>query len=183
MSVARGIGAAVLAVALAFLLQQSDDRRSPASAQVAAATPPVAQPAPSAAGHAVVHAGDAPSLPGEPPFRDHDFAVTSDAPDGPVVVLRSSSRSGRNLAIELATREPLPEGKRVFANVSVSDALGNTVMDCTWRDVALGGDDAHKLDCELPAGTALPLSISGHQLSAPSFIENPQVVAIDRRAQ
>lgn len=181
MSVARGIGAAALAVALAFLLWQSGDHPAPAPAQVAAATAPVAQPAPSTAGHAMV-AGDAPSLPGEPPFRDQDLAVTSDAPDAPVVVLRSSSRSGRSLAIELATREPLPEGKRVFANVSVSDALGNTVMDCTWRDVALGGDDARKLDCELPAGTALPLSISGHQLSAPSFIENPQVVAIDRRA-
>jgi len=66
--------------------------------------------------------------------------------------------------------------------VSVSDALGNTVMDCTWRDIALG-DDMRKLECELPAGSELPLTISGHQRSAPSFVENPQVVAIDRRAQ
>jgi len=182
MSVARSI-AAVLAIALVVLLGRSDERPAPAPpAQLAAASAPSA-PAASPSAAAVVHATDAPSLPGEPPFRDHDFAVTTDMPDGPVVVLRSSSRSGRDLAIELATREPLPEGKRVFANVSVSDALGNTVMDCTWRDVALGGDDARKLDCELPAGTALPLSISGHQLSAPSFVENPQVVAIDRRAQ
>jgi hypothetical protein len=70
------------------------------------------------------------------------------------------------------------DGKRVFATVSVSDALGNTMMDCTWRDVELDGD-ARKLDCELPERVELPLTISGHQRSAPSFVENPSVAAVD----
>ncbi|HEY0987897.1 MAG TPA: hypothetical protein VGD80_12625, partial [Kofleriaceae bacterium] len=84
----------------------------------------------------------------------------------------------RDLSIELATREPVAEGKRVFATVSVADALGNTIMDCTWRDVELS--EARKLDCQLPEGTPLPLAISGHQRSAPGFVENPSVVAVDR---
>jgi hypothetical protein len=108
--------------------------------------------------------------------------MTSDSPDAPAVALRSSSLSGRDLSIELATREPAAEGKRVFATVSVSDALGNTLIDCTWRDVDLT-DDAHKLDCELPVDAALPLTISGHQRSTASFVENPTVVAVDKGVQ
>jgi len=65
---------------------------------------------------------------------------------------------------------------------SVSDALGNTLIDCTWRDVDLT-DDAHKLECELPVDVALPLTISGHQRSAASFVENPTVVAVDKGVQ
>jgi len=134
--------------------------RSAAPSAVAAATPPT------------------PALPDGPPFREQDFAVTTDMPEGAVVALRSSARVGRALAVELGTTMPLPEGKRVFANVSVSDGLGNTIMDCTWRDVELT-DDVRKLDCELPADVELPLSIAGYQLPAPSFVEAPVVVATD----
>jgi hypothetical protein len=113
------------------------------------------------------------------PFRGHDFVVTTDTPDGPPVVLRSALRTGRDLALELGFGQPLPAGQRVFATVSVSDELGNTVLDCTWRDVELTGDDAHRLDCQLPADVHGPLTISGHQRSGPSFVEAPTVVAID----
>ena len=113
------------------------------------------------------------------PFRDRDFVVTTDAPDGPRVVLRSALRTGRDLALELGFGQPLPAGQRVFATVSVSDELGNTVLDCTWRDVELTGDDAHRLDCQLPADVHGPLTISGHQRSGPSFVEAPTVVAVD----
>lgn len=123
----------------------------------------------------------APSL-AEQPFAGQELAMTSETPDAPAVALRSSSVSGRDLEIELATREPVAEGKRVFATVSVSDALGNTLMDCTWRDVDLT-DDARKLDCELPEGVELPLTISGHQRSAASFVETPTVVAFDNGVQ
>ena len=95
-----------------------------------------------------------------------------------MVALRSSALTGHDLSIELATREPAADGKRVFATVSVSDALGNTIMDCTWRDVELDGE-ARKLDCELPERVELPLTISGHQRSAPSFVESPSVAAVD----
>jgi hypothetical protein len=116
-----------------------------------------------------------------PPFRAQDFAVTTDAPDGPGIALRSSTRVGRNLAVELATTGPLRDGARVFATVSVSDGLGNTLMDCTWRDIELTGDDPRTLDCELPVDTQLPLAISAHQRSGPSFVESPTVVAVDTR--
>jgi hypothetical protein len=135
----------------------------------------VTSPAPSPA------PASAPSLPDQP-FAGQELAMTSDSPDAPVVALRSSSRTGRELSIELAVREPVGEGKRVFATVSVSDALGNTLMDCTWRDVDLT-DDARKLDCELPVDVALPLAISGHQRSTASFVENPTVVAVDKGVQ
>ena len=115
------------------------------------------------------------------PFAGQELAMTSDVPDAPVIALRSSTRSGRELSIELATREPAPDGAHVFATVSVSDALGNTILDCTWRDVELT-DDARKLDCELPADVALPLTMSGHQRSSASFVENPIVVAVDKGA-
>jgi hypothetical protein len=108
--------------------------------------------------------------------------MTSETPDAPAVALRSSSRSGRDLSIELATRAPAAEGKHVFATVSVSDGLGNTILDCTWRDVELT-DDARKLDCELPENVVLPLTISGHQRSAASFVETPTVIAIDNGVQ
>lgn len=181
MQLVRGIGATAIAIAL-VLLWRSTDR----SAAPRAGLAPGAALAPAATATARVTrvaAAAPPALPGDPPFRDQDFAVTTEMPDGPRIVLRSSARTGRALAIELASREPLAAGAQLFANVSVSDGLGNTVMDCTWRDVELTGDAGHKLDCELPADVALPLSISGHQLSSPSFVENPQVVAIDRRAR
>ena len=183
MQLARVVGAA--AIALAVLLWRSDDHPAPVPA-------PPALPAPSAAlapAVAPVHTAPAaattppPALPGDAPFRGDDFTVTTEMQDGPMIVLRSSARTGSRLAIELATREPLAAGKQLFAIVSVSDGLGNTVMDCTWRDIELTGDASRKLDCELPAGVALPLAISGTQLPAPSFVESPQVVAIDRRAQ
>ena len=53
----------------------------------------------------------------------------------------------------------------------------NTALSATVDQL---GDDACKLDCELPADVALPLAISGHQRSAPSFVETPAVVAIDQ---
>jgi hypothetical protein len=141
------------------------DAASPARAP---AEPPTGAPAPAP-----------PALPDEPPFGAHDLVVTTDMPEGPVVVLRSSARSGSDLAVELAASEPLPDGRRVFATVSVSDGLGNTIMDCAWRDIELTGGDARKLACELPADVPLPLAISGHQRPTPSFVEAPVVVAID----
>jgi hypothetical protein len=184
---ARVIAGGALAAALAFLLGRSGEHPAPASpglrGQPAALPAPVPHPTAPAAAVAARAAAATPALPGDPPFRDQDFVVTTEMQDGPMIVLRSSGRAGRDLAIELAAREPLPAGKRLFAIVSVSDGLGNTVMDCTWRDVEITGDAGHKLDCELPADVALPLTISGHQLPAPSFVESPQVVAIDRRAQ
>jgi hypothetical protein len=119
-----------------------------------------------------------PELPDAAPFRDQDFVVTTDMPEGPMIALRSAMRNGRSLAIELATRKPVAEGTRVYAIVSVSDRLGNTILDCTWRDIEVS-DAAHTLDCELPLDAELPLAISGHQLPAPSFVESPRVVAID----
>jgi hypothetical protein len=123
-----------------------------------------------------------PELPDGAPFRAQDLAITTDMQEGAVVALRSSSRAGRDLTVELGIREPLPEGKRVFANLSVSDALGNSILDCTWRDVELTSE-ARTVECELPLGVELPLSISGHQLPAPSFVESPSVVAIDKAAR
>jgi hypothetical protein len=181
---------AVLAVGLAFLVAfvvltwQSRGALAPDAADAAEAAPLALQVAAApvvAASITAVARTAAPSLPDEP-FAGHELAMTSDTPDAPVVALRSSARNGRDLSIELATREPVAEGKQVFATVSVSDALGNTVMDCTWRDVELT-DDARKLDCELPDGIELPLMISGHQRSAASFVETPTVVAIDNGVQ
>jgi hypothetical protein len=181
--------AVVLSLAIAVLVVWR--QRDPAGGPGAAAPTAVAPTAPtvssgrvdSAATAAVPGAARAPtatpSLPDGPPFREQDFAVTGDGPDAPLLALRASARDGRSLSVELGTREPSPDGKRVFATVSVSDALGNTLIDCTWRDVDVT-DDARKLDCELPADVALPLTISGHQRSAPSFIETPAVVAIDK---
>jgi hypothetical protein len=60
----------------------------------------------------------------------------------------------------------------------VSDGLGNTILDCTWRDIELT-DDAKQLECELPEGVELPLAIAGYQLPEPSFVEAPVVVATD----
>jgi hypothetical protein len=179
---ARVGGGAAIAVALVSLLWRSDDHPAPAPSAL-----PV-QSAALAAQVAPVHTAPAatappPALPGDAPFRSDGFIVTTEMQDGPMIVLRSSARTGSRLAIELATREPLAAGKQLFAIVSVSDGLGNTVMDCSWRDVELTGDASRKLDCELPADVALPLAISGTQLPAPSFVESPQVVAIDRRAQ
>jgi len=185
MSLGRAVVAVGLAFALAFAVLSWHSRKSAAPAEVAAPTQralpvlagaavaAVATPAPVAA----VVRGAAPALPDEP-FGGREMAITSDEPDAPAVALRSSMLAGRDLSIELATREPVAEGKRVFATVSVADALGNTMMDCTWRDVELS--EARKLDCQLPEGAALPLAISGHQRSAPSFVENPSVVAVDR---
>jgi hypothetical protein len=183
---------AVIAVGLAFLVAfvvlswRSREAAAPEAAVPEAARPgsPVAQvaTAPSvAASMTAVSQTASPSLPDEP-FAGRELAMTSETPDAPAVALRSSARNGRDLSIELATREPVAEGKHVFATVSVSDALGNTLMDCTWRDVELT-DEARKLACELPDGVELPLTISGHQRSAASFIETPTVVAIDKGVQ
>lgn len=180
MSLARTLAAVVVALAIALVLVwRSGERAAPASAEGEALTSTpsgIARFAPPAARAVPVTAS--PSLP-DAPFRAEDFAVTTDMPEGPLVVLRSSMRVDRELTVELAPRARLPEGKRVFAIVSVSDGLGNTLLDCTWRDVELTGD-ARKLDCELPLGVDLPLAISAHQLSAPSFVENPTVVAVDK---
>jgi hypothetical protein len=182
---------AVIAVGLAFLVafvvlswhsrEAAPGAAAPEAARLGSAAAQ-ANAAPSAAASitAVSHAAS-PSLPDEP-FAGRELAMTSDTPEAPAVALRSSALSGRDLSIELATREPVAEGKHVFATVSVSDALGNTLMDCTWRDVELT-DDARKLACELPDGVELPLTISGHQRSAASFIETPTVVAIDKGVQ
>jgi hypothetical protein len=192
MSLGRATALVGAAFVLAFVVLSWRSQRAarPAAPQVAAAAqapitasvttpmsagPHAPSPTPSSA------PSPAPSLPDQP-FAGRELEMTSDSPDAPAVALRSSSLSGRELSIELATREPAAEGKRVFATVSVSDALGNTVIDCTWRDVDLT-DDAHKLDCELPVDVALPLSISGHQRSAASFVENPTVVAVDKGVQ
>jgi hypothetical protein len=120
-----------------------------------------------------------PALPDGPPFREQDFALTTDMAEGPMVALRSSARVGRALTVELGTTMPVPDGKQVFVNVSVSDALGNTILDCTWRDVELTAD-ARKLECVLSADVVLPLAIAGFQLPAPSFVESPVAVAIDK---
>lgn len=189
MSLTRAVVAVGLAFLVAFVVLSWRSRQaaalevaSPArAAERIAAAPTGASPSVATSITAVSPGAAAPSL-AEEPFSGHELAMTSDAPDAPVVALRSSSRSGRDLSIELATREPVAEGKRVFATVSVSDALGNTLMDCTWRDVELT-DDARKLDCELPEGVELPLTISGHQRSAASFVETPTVVAIDTGVQ
>jgi hypothetical protein len=188
---------AILAVGLAFLVAfvvLSWRSRQAAVAQGAApahragqvgsapaGASPRAATSISAVSHGAAAQGAAPSLADEP-FTGQELAMTSDTPDAPAVALRSSSRSGRDLSIELATREPVAEGKHVFATVSVSDGLGNTLMDCTWRDVDLT-DDARKLECELPDNVELPLTISGHQRSAASFVETPTVVAIDNGVQ
>jgi hypothetical protein len=183
---------AVIAVGLAFLVAfvvlswHSREAAAPEAAAREAARPgspaePVAAAPSVAASITAVARAAPPSLPDEP-FAGRELAMTSDTPDAPAVGLRSSARNGRDLSIELATLEPVADGKHVFATVSVSDALGNTLMDCTWRDVELI-DDARKLDCELPDGVELPLTISGHQRSAASFIETPTVVAIDKGVQ
>src|SRR6185503_960603 len=160
MSLGRAVVAVGLAFALAFAVLSWHSRKSAAPAEVAAPTQralpvlagaavaAVATPAPVAA----VVRGAAPALPDEP-FGGREMAITSDEPDAPAVALRSSALAGRDLSIELATREPVAEGKRVFATVSVADALGNTIMDCTWRDVELTGD-ARKLDCQLPRASS-----------------------------
>jgi hypothetical protein len=182
MSLGRAVVAVGLAFALAFALLSWHSRESVAPAEAAAPAQrevPVAAAAVAAPAAPAVPTvrGAAPALPDEP-FAGREMAITSDEPGAPVVALRSSLLAGRDLSIELATREPVAEGKRVFATVSVSDALGNTIMDCTWRDVELS--EARKLDCQLPEGVELPLAISGHQRSAPSFVENPSVAAVDR---
>lgn len=182
MSLGRAVVAVGFAFALAFAVLSWHSRKSAAPAEAAARAQraiPVLAGAAVAATTATAPAvlGAAPALPDEP-FAGREMAITSDEPDAPVVALRSSMLAGRDLSIELATREPVAEGKRVFATVSVADALGNTIIDCTWRDVELS--EARKLDCQLPEGAPLPLAISGHQRSAPSFVENPSVVAVDR---
>lgn len=179
MSLNRSLAAIAFAlvVALAVVVMQARDagvQRPPAPPAPAAESP---APAPSPRAPAPQRAA-APALPDDAPFRQHDLVVSTDMPEGPLVALRSASRSGRDLAVELAAVAPAPEGKRLFATVSVSDGLGNTVMDCTWRDIELT-DDTRKLDCELPVDVALPLTISGHQRPAPSYVETPQVVALD----
>jgi hypothetical protein len=189
MSLNRAVAAVGLAVAItiAVLSWRSRDAASPADETAASAQP--VEPAITAGVTTPMSAGPrapaphapAPALPDEP-FAGRELAMTSDSPDDPPVALRSSSRNGRNLSIELATRAPAGEGKRVFATVSVSDGLGNTLLECTWRDIDLT-DDARKVDCELPEGVALPLTISGHQRSAASFVETPAVVAVDKGVQ
>jgi hypothetical protein len=191
MSLSRAIAVVGAAFVLAFVvLSWRSHRATPAGPEVAAAGPHAAQVEITASVTTPMSAGPrapspapspAPALPDQP-FAGRELEMTSDSPDAPVVALRSSSRNGRDLSIELAIREPAGEGKRVFATVSVSDALGNTLIDCTWRDVDLT-DDAHKLECELPVDVALPLAISGHQRSAASFVENPTVVAVDTGVQ
>jgi len=193
MSLSRAIALVGAAFVVAFVvLSWRSHRAAPAGPEVAAAAPQGAQAitagvttamsaGPRAPSPAASAPSPAPALPDQP-FAGRELEMTSDSPDAPVVALRSSSRTGRDLSIELATREPAGEGKRVFATVSVSDALGNTLIDCTWRDVDLT-DDAHKLECELPVDVALPLTISGHQRSAASFVENPTVVAVDKGVQ
>lgn len=186
MSLARVVAVAV-AIVLAVVVWRSRGAGPVASAGSQATVPlaapavPAAPASPSAAaapGLARATAPAAPELPDAAPFRDQDLAVTTDMPEGALIALRSSMRDGRNLAVELATREPAPEGTRVFAIVSVSDRLGNTILGCTWRDIEIT-DDARRLECELPLDVELPLAISGHQLPAPSFVEAPRVVAID----
>jgi hypothetical protein len=180
MSLGRGVAAVGLATAFAFALLSWQSRESAApveAAERAAAGERATAAAVTAPTALAPTRGAAPVLPAEP-FAGREMAITSDGPEAPTVALRSSALSGRDLSIELATREPPVEGMRVFATVSVSDALGNTVMDCTWRDVELGGD-ARKLDCQLPEAVELPLTVSGHQRSAPSFVENPSVAALD----
>jgi hypothetical protein len=190
MSLTRAVVAVGLAFAIAFVILSWLSREAAAPEVAEPAEParpaePVATPgaAPKVAASitSMPRGAAAPSLAAEP-FTGQELAMTSDTPDAPAVALRSSSRSGRDLSIELATREPVAEGKHVFATVSVSDRLGNTLMDCTWRDIELT-DDARKLDCELPDNVELPLTISGHQRSAASFIETPTVVAIDKGVQ
>jgi hypothetical protein len=181
MSLGRAVTAVGLAFALAFAILSWQSRESaapaeelaaPSEARAAAEGAAVAAAAPSARSAR----GAAPVLASDP-FAGREMAISSDGPEAPVVALRSSALTGRDLSIEIATLEPL-DGKRVFATLSVSDALGNTMMDCTWRDVELDGA-ARKLDCELPERVELPLTISGHQRWAPSFVENPSVAAVD----
>jgi hypothetical protein len=192
MSLGRAIALVGAAFVLAFVVLSWRSHRaaSAAGSEVAMGAPQAAQAAITASVTTPMSAGPrapspgpspAPSLPDEP-FAGQELEMTSDSPDAPRVALRSSSLSGHALSIELETRDPVTEGKRVFATVSVSDALGNTLIDCTWRDVDLT-DDARKLDCELPVDVALPLAISGHQRSAASFVENPTVVAVDNGVQ
>jgi hypothetical protein len=182
MSLGRAVAAVGVAFALAFAILTWHSRESaapaeetavPSAARAAAAVAPVAAVAssPRSARRA------APML-ASAPFDGREMAISSDGPEAPVVALRSSALSGRDLSIELATRALPADGKPVFATVSVSDALGNTILDCVWRDVEIGGD-ARKLDCELPEGVELPLTVSGHQRSAPSFVETPSVAAVD----
>ena len=188
MSLGRAIALVAAAFVLAFVVLSWRSQRAatPAATELAVAaqapiTASVTTPmsaGPRAPSPGATAPSPAPSLPDQP-FAGRELEMTSDSPDAPVVALRSSSLSGRDLSIELAIREPAGEGKRVFATVSVSDALGNTLIDCTWRDIDLT-DEARKLDCELPVDVALPLAISGHQRSAASFVENPTVVAVDK---
>ena len=173
------VAAAALAASVLVVMRLSQDSAEPARLTTPAAA--ADQLAAAAVSSRATTQGTAatPALPGSPPFREQDLVVTTDMPEGPLVALRSSALVGRDLRIELGAREPVAEGKRLFAIVSVSDGLGNTVMDCTWRDVELT-DDPRELECELPADVTLPLTISGHQLSGPSFVEAPVVVAIDQ---
>jgi soluble lytic murein transglycosylase-like protein len=186
-SLARVVAAVVAAAIVLAVVAWRSRGAEPVAAAASQATAPAAPAAPTAPTRssaapapalARTAAPAAPELPDVAPFRDHDLAVTTDMPEGALVALRSSMRDGRNLAVELATRAPAPEGTRLFAIVSVSDRLGNTVLDCTWRDIEIT-DDARRLECELPLDVELPLAISGHQLPAPSFVEAPRVVAVD----
>jgi len=99
MSLARGAGAAAIVLVLAALMLRSNGRPATgaASAQITAGAAAALSPPPGAA--AAVHAPEPPALPAEPPFRAEDFAVTTDIPDGPLIVLRSSSRTGSHLEL------------------------------------------------------------------------------------
>src|SRR5262245_23693920 len=131
MSLRRRLAAALaIAVAVAVCVavwrsQDPDASGRPADSQTVASP----SPAPGAAGSAArTHraasgvtatlAAAEGALANPPPFRSEEFAMTSELPEGPGVVLRSSARTGNDLSIELATRDAVPEGKRVFATVS-----------------------------------------------------------------
>lgn len=97
--------------------------------------------------------------------------------EGPLLKVNSIDLSGSALTIQVAPLVVLPEGTpALYGNIFVSDANGNTIDDCSFRDRGFVGEQEETLQCQLPADAVLPLHIAGTQLRHPSFIE-PSIAA------
>lgn len=120
-------------------------------------------------------AAGAPSLDGvatEHVFQqDGPIELTTEMPEGQLVSVTRTLRTGQRIELELAPDVPIADGKQLFVNLSVTDGLGNTVLDCTWRDIELVADAPRTITCDLPAGTSEPLTISGYQAQVASYVD------------
>jgi hypothetical protein len=110
-----------------------------------------------------------PALPDGAPFREQDFALTTDMAEGPMVALCSSARVGRALTVELGATMPLPDGKRVFANVSVSDAHSGEQHEICIR--AGVRDRMVRVEIE-DTGNGIPEGVR-HRIFDPFFTTKP----------